>query len=94
MMLKKTLRRFFHNNGLKPVLLSFFLIILTTQAYTGWLEYSEELVRKGATAYSFFGYLSTYHFLEATFENRESEFLQMSIYVYLSVWLFRKGSAE
>lgn len=94
MMLKKTLKRFFRNNGLTLVLLSFFLIILIAQAYTGWLEYAEELAEKGTTAYSFFSYLGTYHFLEATFENWESEFLQMSIYVYLSVWLFQKGSAE
>jgi hypothetical protein len=34
------------------------------------------------------------HFVEATFENWESEFLQMGMYVLLTVFLFQRGSAE
>lgn len=33
-------------------------------------------------------------FWSATFENWESEFLQMGVYVLLTVWLRQKGSAE
>ena len=40
------------------------------------------------------GYLGTGAFLEATFENWESEFLQMGMYVILTVFLFQKGSSE
>ncbi|WP_308470653.1 DUF6766 family protein [Arthrobacter sp. 4R501] len=32
--------------------------------------------------------------MEATFENWESEFLQMAMYVILTVFLFQKGSSE
>ncbi len=39
-------------------------------------------------------YLGTGAFLEATFENWESEFLQMGMYVILTVFLFQKGSSE
>jgi hypothetical protein len=39
-------------------------------------------------------YLGTGSFLEATFENWESEFLQMGMYVILTVFLFQKGSSE
>ena len=42
----------------------------------------------------FGAYLSSGHFLEATFENWESEFLQMALYVTLSMFLYQKGSAE
>ncbi len=35
-------------------------------------------------------YLSSGHFISATFENWESEFLQMSMYVLLTVWLRRR----
>ena len=36
----------------------------------------------------------TGHFLEATMENWESEFLQMFFFVILTVFLYQKGSAE
>jgi len=39
-------------------------------------------------------YLGSGHFLSATFENWESEFLQMGMYVLLTVWLHQRGSAE
>lgn len=41
-----------------------------------------------------FEYLTTGDFIEATFENWESEFLQMGMYVILTVFLFQKGSSE
>lgn len=39
-------------------------------------------------------YLFTGHFIEATFENWESEFLQMMVFVLLSAALFQAGSTE
>jgi hypothetical protein len=39
-------------------------------------------------------YLGTGHFGEATFENWESEFLQMAFYVLLTVFLYQVGSSE
>jgi hypothetical protein len=39
-------------------------------------------------------YLTSGHFWQATFENWESEFLQMFLYVLLTVWLRQWGSSE
>ncbi|CAN5462510.1 hypothetical protein BH09PLA1_BH09PLA1_36590 [soil metagenome] len=39
-------------------------------------------------------YLTTGHFIEATAENWESEFLQMGAFVWLTSFLFQKGSPE
>ena len=39
-------------------------------------------------------YVGEGHFIEAVFENWESEFLQMGMYVVLTVFLFQKGSSE
>jgi len=39
-------------------------------------------------------YLTTGHFIEAAFENWESEFLQMASFVVLTVFLRQKGSSE
>jgi hypothetical protein len=40
------------------------------------------------------GYLISGDFIEATFENWESEFLQMGMYVVLTAFLFQRGSSE
>ena len=45
-------------------------------------------------AVSLLGYLTTGDFVEATFENWESEFLQMGMYVVLTAFLFQRGSSE
>ena len=39
-------------------------------------------------------YLFSGHFLQATFENWESEFLQMALFVILTMFLYQKGSSE
>jgi hypothetical protein len=43
---------------------------------------------------AFTQYLQTGAFGEAVFENWESEFLQMGLYVILTVFLFQRGSSE
>jgi hypothetical protein len=39
-------------------------------------------------------YISSGHFLQSTFENWESEFLQMALFVILTMFLYQKGSSE
>ena len=39
-------------------------------------------------------YLTSGHFLQSTFENWESEFLQMALYVMLTIGLRQIGSSE
>ena len=48
----------------------------------------------GGIEIGFIAYLGTGHFLSATFENFESEFLQMAMYVTFTVGLRQIGSAE
>lgn len=48
----------------------------------------------GRSAVGYGGYLKSGHFLEATFENWESEFLQMALLVWLTIFLRQKGSSE
>lgn len=85
---------FLFRNGLTLVFLSMFLITLLLQAYTGWKTYNEELHEKGVIEVRFDQYLRTGHFVSATFENFESEFLQMALYVVLTIYLRQIGSAE
>lgn len=81
-------------NGLSFVLLALMAVFLVAQALTGWRVHNEELAQHGARALGFLSYLSTGHFSSATFENWESEFLQMGMYVLLTVRLRQWGSAE
>ncbi len=85
---------FFYRNGLSLAFLFLFLISLVGQVLTGWKEYNQTLTEEGAPAVTLPSYLTSGHFWQATFENWESEFLQMFLYVLLTVWLRQWGSSE
>jgi hypothetical protein len=88
------MRRILRNNGLSLTLLCFFLVFWLGQALAGWSVFNDEQLEHGSEIVGFASYLTTPHFLEATAENWESEFLQMAAYVTLTAFLFQKGSAE
>jgi hypothetical protein len=88
------LRAFARDNGLSITVLALFLAFLAGQTISGWHEHNEELSEHGQPVLSLGGYLSSGHFVEATAENWESEFLQMAFYVWLTAFLFQKGSSE
>ena len=88
------LRRIWHYHGLTIVLLTLFVVTMIGQTWSGWYAYNGEQRDHGETPVSLIEYLGTGHFGEATFENWESEFLQMAFYVLLTVWLFQIGSSE
>jgi hypothetical protein len=84
----------FRNNGLSIVFFALFLLSLIGQAVTGHKQHNEEMKEKGGQQVEFVQYLTTGHFLQSTFENWESEFLQMALFLILSMFLYQKGSAE
>lgn len=87
--------RFLHENGLSLVLFGSFLFILFAgQSLAGYWEYNNEQQAHQQPSVGYFAYLGNSHFLEATMENWESEFLQMFVYVVLTTFLFQKGSSE
>ncbi len=89
------MKRFFHNNGLSLVLfVLFFFTFLFGQSLMGHQEHNDDLQEHGRPTIGYVEYLGTSHFLEATMENWESEFLQMFFFVILTVFLYQKGSAE
>ncbi len=88
------LRRWLYENSLLLVPFVLMLLTLVGQAITGWHVHAEDRDQLGAPALSFAAYLRSGHFIEATFENWESEFLQMGLYVVLTIWLRQKGSSE
>jgi len=88
------MRRFLRDNGLSVTLLSLFALSIAGQAITGWRAFLEELRQHAMPQIGFLDYLTSGHFISAVFENWESEFLQMAVYVVLTVFLLQKGSSE
>ena len=88
------MRKILRENGLSIVFTVFFLLFLVGQAVAGLYQYNEEQQEHGQPTVDFMGYLGSAHFLEATMENWESEFLQMFAFVALTAFLYQKGSAE
>jgi hypothetical protein len=82
------------NHGLLLANIALFLIFFIGMIITGAASYSEDQQAHGQATVSIGEYLSTGAFVEATFENWESEFLQMGMYVVLTAYLFQKGSSE
>jgi Domain of unknown function (DUF6766) len=88
------MKDFLRDNGLSLVLVSLFVLFLAGQAISGWLNYNDEQDEHHQPQIGFVQYLTTGAFGEAVFENWESEFLQMGLYVVLTAFLFQRGSAE
>jgi hypothetical protein len=88
------MRQFIKNNSLSLVFLLLFFISLLGQFITGWKEHNKEREEKGSSALTIDQYIVSGHFLQSTFENWESEFLQMSLFVILTISLRQKGSSE
>jgi len=85
---------FWRRNGLSITVGALALLFLCGQVLAGHAAYNEELARAQQPLLGIWAYLHTGHFVSATFENWESEFLQMGMYVLLTVKLRQVGSAE
>jgi hypothetical protein len=88
------MKRFFTDNSLSIVLLGLFFVFFVGLALTGYAQQNEELVMHGQSTETFVSYLGSGEFIEAVFENWESEFLQMGAFVLLTIWFKQKGSAD
>ncbi len=89
-------RRFIRDNGLSIAVMSLFLIFLGAQAWVGWVDFNNDRQDHSAPTVTFARYLASGDFGEAVFENWESEFLQMGLYVILAEQKMRnalQGSA-
>jgi hypothetical protein len=88
------MRRWWKDNSLSLVLFGLFLLSFAGQALAGWRHYNQEQQDHHQPTVALTGYLVSGDFLEATFENWESEFLQMAAFLLLSAFLIQRGSAE
>ena len=86
--------RVWRNNGLSIALFTMFALTLVGQSLAGYRRANEERREHGQAEERYAAYIASPAFLEVTMENWESEFLQMAVYVLLTVFLYQKGSSE
>lgn len=82
------------SHGLGLVVTALFVVTMAGQVAAGFYVFNEEQAQHGAEPLPLGAYLTSGHFIEATAENWESEFLQMACYVLLTIVLFQRGSSE
>ena len=88
------MRRVLRDNALSLTMFGLFLVFLVAQSFAGYRSNNSENEEHGQPPESYAEYLTSGAFAEATFENWESEFLQMGAYVLLTAFLIQKGSPE
>ncbi len=88
------IHRFARENGLSIVALILFVVTLVGQALSGLAVANSEARAHGEAAVTLANYLHSGSFIEAVFENWESEFLQIAVFVVLTKHLRQRGSSE
>ncbi|RTY91855.1 hypothetical protein FNW07_11850 [Flavobacterium sp. GT3R68] len=88
------MKKFIQNNSLTIVFFLMFLVTIVGQIVFGLEEYNKVRVEEKLAPVALNQYFNSGHFLESTFENWESEFLQMALFVVCTIFLQQKGSSE
>ena len=88
------MRRLLRDHGLSIVMFGLFFVFVCGQSVMGLLDYNSTQHEHGRQPVGYVQYLGSGDFIEAVFENWESEFLQMGLYVVLTAFLYQRGSAE
>ena len=88
------MRRFVRENSLGLAAGLLFAMAFAGQIVAGFIEYNDDRQVLGDPPLALDSYLTSGHFTEAVFENWESEFLQMAVFVLLTTWLVQRGSPE
>jgi hypothetical protein len=88
------MRAFLRQNSLTIAFLAMFLAALVFQALAGWDVANEERDRHGEANVSLSRYVASSEFGQAVTENWQSEYLQFTLFILLTVWLLQRGSPE
>src|ERR687895_217232 len=88
------MRRLLRDHGLSIATFGLFFVFVCGQSVMGLLDYNSTRQEHGRQPVGYIQYLGSGDFIEAVFENWESEFLQMGLYVALTAFLYQRGSAE
>ena len=87
-------RAAWRHNSLTIVFGLLLALFVVGQAVSGLAEYNETARTDGLQQISMLRYLSSSSFAVDLLENWQSEYLQFTLYILLTVWLVQRGSSE
>lgn len=88
------MKSFWKNNSLSISFAALTFLSLIGHAWSGYWADGQERLLHHAPSVNFLTYLGSGAFVSSLFENWESEFLQMALFVILTVGLRQRGSSE
>ena len=88
------MRRFLKEQSLSIVFLLLFLGALGGQAVAGHADFNEQALQHGDPTMSMSRFLVSSEFAVDVMENWQSEYLQFTLFILLTVWLLQRGSPE
>jgi hypothetical protein len=94
------MRRVLRDQSLSLVFLTLFVASIAGQAVAGWHDYNNletwhaQMAGEAAETVSLGRYVTTSSFAQAVTENWQSEYLQFTLFILLTVWFIQKGSPE
>ncbi|MFI9009306.1 DUF6766 family protein [Actinosynnema sp. NPDC053489] len=88
------MRRFLRDNGLGLAFGLLFLVTLVGQAFAGNADLNNRRLADGGDPIGFARYVTSSDFAVDVAENWQSEYLQFFLYIFATVWLVQRGSAE
>jgi hypothetical protein len=86
--------RLVRENSLSLFFLAIFLLALVGQAIAGHAQYNNDQLAHMSETVSFWRYVVSSEFGQAVMENWQSEYLQFTLYIGTTVWLYQRGSPE
>jgi hypothetical protein len=87
-------RAFLKHNGLSICFFVLFLGAIALQAVAGHADFNEDQQRHGDPEISLGRYVVSSEYGTAVLENWQSEYLQFTLFILLTVWLLQRGSPE
>lgn len=87
-------KRFWRNNSLSIAMFGIFFVTIVGMSVAGWQSENNERNGHGQPAQSYGQYVASGGFVEAVFENWQSEFLAVGTLMVLSIYLRERGSTE
>jgi hypothetical protein len=88
------MKSWLRDRGLTLVMMGLFALFAVGQVAAGLAEFNEERSLHGEPPAPLAAYLRSGHLWEALFENWESEFLQMAVFIVFTTRLYQRGSPE
>jgi hypothetical protein len=91
---ERPMRRLWHDYGLSLTLAAMFLIAWALQTWAGWVEFVSDERAAGEIPEAFGADGYVWSWAQATFENWQSEFLQVFVFIVLTTFLVHRHSHE